>query len=210
MYEYQNGQCLEIENKMSAFPRYGNVNISGERRMLEANLDDQEVYVISFSADDLEDNTNYDGTLRSTEFKLNYIALKKHKKIKAISEIGMYPVLHPELESTQFSFGEIPVVENADTRDLALVQFDDRLYGPYRVKMKDQKHLVCIDEPKDHIVISYVPKHGTIESNLIRIPADCDGTTITYNVFEEDFDKVVCDLKQTIVFLRQTANSRLG
>ena len=194
VYEYQNGQCLEIENKMSAFPRYGNVNISGERRMLEANLDDQEVYVISFSADDLEDNTNYDGTLRSTEFKLNYIALKKHKKIKAISEIGMYPVLHPELESTQFSFGEIPVVENADTRDLALVQFDDRLYGPYRVKMKDQKHLVCIDEPKDHIVISYVPKHGTIESNLIRIPADCDGTTITYNVFEEDFDKVVCDL----------------
>ena len=193
MYEYQNGQCLEIEDKVSAFPRYGNINISGERRTLEMNLDNQEIYVISFSADDLEDNTNYDGSLRSTEFKLNYISLRKQRKIRAISEIGLYPVLHPALESKKFSFGEIPVVENADTRDLALVQFEDRLYGPYRVKIKDQKHLVCIDEPKDHLVISYVPKHGTIESNLIRIPADCDGTTITYNVFEGDFNRVVCD-----------------
>ena len=194
VYEYRNGQCYEIEDKQSAFPRYGNVNISGERRMLEANLADQEIYVISFSADDLDDNVKYDGSLNSTEFKLNYTALRNEKKIHNIAEIGLYPVVHPVSGTRDFIFGDIQVIENADERDLALVQFDDKLYGPYPVKIKDQKHFVCINEPRNHVVSAYVPKQGTIESNLIDIPADRDGTTITHNVFTDNFEKIPCDL----------------
>ena len=109
VYEYRDGQCFEIEDKLSAFPRYGNVNISGERRMLEANIADQEIYVISFSADDLEDNIKYDGSLNSTEFKLNYIALKNEKKIRNIAEIGLYPVVHPVSGTKNFAFGDIQI-----------------------------------------------------------------------------------------------------
>lgn len=194
VYEYKDGRCLEIEDKMSAFPRYGNVNIFGDRRLLDANLADQEIYVVSFSADDLEDNIKYDGTLNSTEFKLNYTALKSEKKIKGISEIGLYPVLHPESGSKEFVYGDIPVIEIADKKDLALVQFGDKLYGPYSVEIKDRKHYVHIDELPNHIVVGYIPKQGTIESNRIPIPVDRDENTITYNVFLKDFEKVVCDL----------------
>lgn len=194
VYEYRDGQCFEIEDKLSAFPRYGNVNISGERRMLEANIADQEIYVISFSADDLEDNIKYDGSLNSTEFKLNYIALKNEKKIRNIAEIGLYPVVHPVSGTKNFAFGDIQIIENADESDLALVQFDNKLYGPYNVKIKDQKYFVCINETRNHIVDAFVPKQGTIESNLVDIPADRDGTTITHNIFVDNFEKIACDL----------------
>ena len=194
VYEYRDGQCFEIEDKLSAFPRYGNVNISGERRMLEANIADQEIYVISFSADDLEDNMKYDGSLNSTEFKLNYVALKNAKKIRNMEEIGLYPVVRPLSGTKNFSVGDIQIVENADQKDLALVQFDDKLYGPYQVKIKDQKYFICINEPGNHIVNAFVPKQGTMDNNLLDIPTDRDGTTITHNVFLDNFEKIACDL----------------
>ena len=160
---------LHVDDIREAFPDLGNINLSSTPwDYIRKKCSNGEILVITLYPSDYMENRKTDGFFQRTNYKVDFYQLERQGRIKHLSDIQMYPVLHP-VGIIDFSKKAVLVRENfVDVKDMCMLEEGNRLYGPYRVA-SDEDGRTQVNLTNKDIVDSYRPKSGTIEYTEISI-----------------------------------------
>lgn len=175
VYTFEEGlikpvDSAEIKDK---FPDLGNINLySPIWDYVNKNCTNGEISVITISQSDLIENRRQDGFFQKTNFKIDFSKLKREGYVKRLSNIQVYPVLHP-VNEIDFTKKTVLVEErNISTKDSCLIEESNVLYGPYEINSYDEDHiqvnLTNTNNKNNYVVDSYRPQNGIIEYIEIR------------------------------------------
>lgn len=219
VYTFEEGlikpvDSAEIKDK---FPDLGNINLySTIWDYVNEKCVNGEILVVTIPQSDLIENRRQDGFFQKTNFKIDFRKLEREGYVKRLSDIQVYPVLHP-VNEIDFTKKTVLVEErNISTKDLCLIEENNVLYGPYRINLYEedqiQVNLTNTNNKNNYVIDSYWPKSGVIEYKEIRFEISGYSYIINCIYMEKEFirkqvDKISDqDLLKT--FLHSLSNSK--
>ena len=204
----------EIRDK---FPDLGNINLySTIWDYVNEKCFNGEILIITISQSDLVENRRQDGFFQKTNYKIDFRKLEREGYIRRLSDMQIYPVLHPVSE-IDFTKKTVLVEEkNISTKDLCLIEENNVLYGPYHINLYDedqiQVNLINTKNKNSYVVDSYRPKSGIVEYKEMRF--EISGYSYIINCVQLD-KEFICEPVDKIsdqdllkTFLHSLTNSK--
>lgn len=137
LYEIAEGKITPIENAKERFPEYGNYNAFGYLGFdFEEYFRNKEFCIIQLEDEDIQENRNGRGELKSTNYCINFEDLLEQGKIHKLGEgeFKIYPIVHAINFEVDFFEPRIEIMETFPVHQYmteSILFYKGKFYGPF-------------------------------------------------------------------------------
>lgn len=179
LYEKIDGNFIKIEQPKERFQEYGNFAIflsDKNNYYLSDNFVKGEYCIIELSDDDIHENTNFDGSYKTSHKKIYIDTLDKLGKVHKLSDYKLYPIVEPLSYDLDLSKGG--PIELNDSFPInrfckrALLNFNGYYYGPFEItlRIQDERMILLNNTNKQ----GYICNRYTVVNNDKEVLLYCD------------------------------------
>ena len=177
-YDMANGTLEELYNQdiMAMLPgsEYLNINFAfslKDKAQMDATFYENDLCVLEFDQNDLEDNLNNKGQLNATAYKIDALKLYDEGRINFLEHYGYYYVIPKENIKTDIEKSEIVEIDDVnvcDSQEVFLYYKDGIYLGPYKVieRQYDGKLVVNTGYKKEKYILQGYKDTNTISTNV--------------------------------------------
>lgn len=153
---------IHIDNPQSEFPNYGNIFLDDPNRTFHKFIKElqleNELCVIEFDINELEKNI-VDGNQKPTNFKIDSHLLVSNNRITKINQNNIYKLVYSKNTTIALEFEEINIISenyNIKANDLVYQKYEEFLYGPFTVNVREYDNVMYIKPLNiDYIINKY-------------------------------------------------------
>lgn len=179
LYEKIDGNFIKIEQPKERFQEYGNFAIflsDKNNYYLSDNFVKGEYCIIELSDDDIHENTNFDGSYKTSHKKIYIDTLDKLGKVHKLSDYKLYPIVEPLSYDLDLSKGG--PIELNDSFPInrfckrALLNFNGYYYGPFEITLRIQDgRMILLNNTNKQ---GYICNRYTVVNNDKEVLLYCD------------------------------------